>query len=221
MNNDALLLSFQLAACTALLLIVAGMPLAYALARWRFPGHLLAEAIVTLPLVLPPTVIGFYFLVFLGRDSAAGRLAEHLFGTPLVFTFSGLLLASMLYSLPFAVQPMQRAFEAVPAHMRDAADVLGASWWQRFFVIELPLAWPGVFSGLVMAFAHTLGEFGVVLMVGGNIPGQTQTASLLIYDHVQSFDEAAAHGLAAMLLVISFLSILIMLIIQRRMRHDV
>lgn len=214
----ALLLSFELAFWTALSLIIIGMPLAYVLVHCRFFGRMLLEACVTMPLVLPPTVLGFYFLVFFGHESAAGKMIEAVFGTSLVFTFSGLLVASILYSLPFAVQPMQRAFEAVPNSVRDAAIVLGAGFWKRFLRVELPLAWPGVFSALVMAFSHTLGEFGVVLMVGGNIPGETQTASLLIYDHVQSFNEAAAHGLSLVLLLISMLSILAMLAIQRRIQ---
>lgn len=158
-----------------------------------------AEAALALPLVLPPTVLGYYFIVaFAGKS---------LFGEPLVFSFTGLLIASLVVNLPFAIVPIQRAFEAIPAEIKEAAKVSGLSTWQRFRLIEFPLAWRGILSGAAMTFAHTLGEFGVVLMVGGAIPGETKTASIAIYDKVQTFDIAGAGALSIILLLISLVAI--------------
>lgn len=158
---------------------------------------------IALPLVLPPTVLGYYLLVALGGASPIGQAWSGVFGDGLVFTFEGLVLASVLINLPFAVQPMQRAFEALPPDVREAAWVSGMAPWETFRRIELPLAWPGLLSAFVLTFAHTMGEFGVVLMIGGSIPGETKTAALAIYDRVQAFDQSAAGVMAAALVAIS------------------
>jgi molybdate transport system permease protein len=163
--------------------------------------------LLALPLVLPPTVLGYYLLVALGGASPFGRFYQSVTGHALVFSFEGLLVASILFNLPFAIQPMQRGFEAIPREVRDAAACCGLSRWRRLWRIEMPLAWPGILSALVLTFAHTLGEFGVVLMVGGSIPGETKTIAISIYDRVQAFDAAAAGFMAATLLLISLIAI--------------
>ncbi len=159
---------------------------------------------MVLPLVLPPTVLGYYLLVSLGGASALGRWVHETLGVRLTFNFLGLLLASVLFNIPFLVQPVQRAFEAIPRQLGEAAAVSGLSTWQTFWRVELPLAWPGVLSAIVLTFVHTLGEFGVVLMIGGSIPGETQTIAISIYDRVQAFDLAGADRMALLLLVLSF-----------------
>jgi molybdate transport system permease protein len=195
-------------------------------ARWLAFGHFrakpLIEAMILLPLVLPPTVLGYYLLVGLAPGSALGRLLAVLAGKPLVFTFFGILLASFLVNLPFAIQPMQRAFEAIGPNVREAAWVSGLTRWETFRRIELPLAWPGVVSALALVFAHTLGEFGVILIVGGSIPGETQTLSIALYDRIQAFRNAEAAAMAATLLVGSFLAIAIVHLTARRpsRHHD-
>jgi len=203
MDWPALDLSFRLAAAATVFLAVVGVPIAYWIAfsqaRWKF----LVEAIVALPLVLPPTVLGFYLLIALSRAGMA-------------FTFSGLLVGSVVYSLPFAVQPFAAAFATVDARLVEASWSLGVSRGATFRRVVLPLSIPGIVSGLVLSFAHTLGEFGVVLMVGGNIPGATRTVSISIYDAVQSFDYRAANRTAAALIVISFVILLVTSLIQRR-----
>ena len=204
MNIEALLLSLRLAVLVAAILLVVAMPLAYWLSFTAWRGKFLIESVVALPLVLPPTVLGFYMLIVLGPRGALGRLWQSLFGHPLAFTFGGLLIASLIYSFPFAVQPLIASFEALDRRLLDAASVLGASRVRAFFRIILPLAWPGVITALVLSFAHTLGEFGVVLMVGGNLPGITRTISIDIYDRVEALDYAAAHQTALLLLLISF-----------------
>lgn len=220
MDWNALQLSVRLALWTCAVLLPLGIWLARHLAWREFRGKALAEALVALPLVLPPTVLGYYLLVVLGGASPLGQSYEALFGRPLVFTFEGLLVASVIFNLPFAVQPLQRAFEAVPHSVREAAWVSGLTPWQTFRRIELPLAWPGVVSALALVFAHTLGEFGVVLMVGGNIPGETRTAAIAIYDRVQAFDDAAAGAMSALLLVLSLIAIgLVYAMAGRRRRH--
>ena len=161
------------------------------------------------PLVLPPTVLGFYLLSAMGGNSSLGKLWTSIFGHPLAFSFEGLVVASLIFNLPFAVQPMQRAFEALPPDVREAAWVSGLSPWRTFWRIEAPLAWPGVLSALVLTFTHTLGEFGVVLMVGGSIPGETRTLALAIYDRVQAFDTEAAQMMSASLLLFSIGAIII------------
>ena len=200
----ALLLSIRLALSVSAILFVVGMPLAYWLAASSWRGKFFVEAVVALPLVLPPTVLGFYMLVAMGPRGPLGKLWQTLFGHGLAFTFSGLVLASVLYSLPFAVQPLVNSFESVDRKLLDASAVLGAGKLRTFARVILPLSIPGVITALVLSFAHTLGEFGVVLMVGGNLPGITRTASIEIYDRVQSLDYAGANRLALVLLLISF-----------------
>lgn len=209
MDFTAFAVSLKLAAATSLVLIPAAVVVARYLAFRVGRGKPLLEAAVALPLVLPPTVIGYYLLVAFGSASPLGELWNRMFGHGLAFTFEGLLVASLLINIPFAVQPMQRAFEALPADVREAAWVSGLTRWRAFWVIELPLAWPGVLSAFVLTFAHTMGEFGVVLMVGGAIPGETRTASLAIYDRVQAFDVTAAGVMSAVLLAVSVVAITI------------
>jgi molybdate transport system permease protein len=203
----ALRLSLALAAVTLAILL----PLALVAARWlaltRSRGRPWMEALTALPLVLPPTVVGYYMLVAFGARSPLGAGFERLFGAPLAFSFTGLVVASVLVNVPFAVQPMQRAFAAIPHEVREAAQCCGLTRWQSLARVELPLAWPGVLTAAVLTFAHTLGEFGVVLMVGGNIPGETKTVAIAIYDRVQAFDEAGAGAMALALLVISFATV--------------
>jgi molybdate transport system permease protein len=218
MDWNALWLTSKLALVTSCLLLATGLPLAWWLATTRWKGRIFIEAIVALPLVLPPTVIGFYVLVALGPKSPLGRWAEVLAGHPLPFSFTGLVIGSVLYSLPFAVQPITAAFRAVDVALIEAAWNAGATKSRAFFRIVIPLAWPGVLSGMVLSFAHTLGEFGVVLMVGGNIPGLTRTVSVSIYDSVQSLDYATAHFTAAVLLVISFIFLSLTYAMQRDFR---
>ena len=207
MDWPALLLSLQLAFWTMLILLPLGIWIGRKLAWSRFRGKSLVEALLALPLVLPPTVLGFYLLLALGADSPLGRAYQSLFGAQLTFSFAGLLVASVLFNLPFAIQPMQRAFEAIPREVREAARCCGLSPWRVLRRIELPLAWPGILSALVLTFAHTLGEFGVVLMVGGSIPGETRTIAIAIYDRVQAFDDQAAGVMSAVLLLISLAAI--------------
>jgi len=174
------------------------------------------EAIVALPLVLPPTVLGYYLLVAFGAASPVGRLWTAVTGHGLAFTFAGILVASVVVNLPFAVQPMQRALEALPPDVREAAWVSGLSPWRTFWRVELPLAWPGVLSAMVLTFAHTMGEFGVVLMVGGNIEGVTRTASMAIYDRSQTLDTNSAGPMAALLLAVSLVAIILVNVVTRR-----
>ncbi|WP_334163608.1 molybdate ABC transporter permease subunit [Phenylobacterium sp.] len=209
MDWEAFRVSLKLAGWTAAILLPLGLVLARTLAFRRVPAKGLWEALVAAPLVLPPTVLGFYLLTAFGANSGLGQAWTEMFGRPLAFSFAGLLAASVVFNLPFAVQPMQRAFEALPTDVRQAAWVSGLSPWRTFWRIELPLAWPGVLSGLALTFAHTLGEFGVVLMVGGSIPGETRTLSLSIYDRVQAFDHAAAGTMSAALLAFSVVTIAI------------
>ncbi len=207
MDYQALLLSLELAAWTVLILVPIGVFVGRLLAWRRFHGKALVEAALALPLVLPPTVLGYYLLVGLGAASPIGGLYERLTGSTLVFTFAGLLIASVIFNLPFAIQPMQRAFEGVSREVRDAAACCGLSRWRTLWRIELPLAWPGILTAVVITFAHTLGEFGVVLMVGGNIPGETRTIAVSIYDRVQAFDDHGAAVMSATLLVVCLAAI--------------
>ena len=218
MDWPALSLSARLAFWTCLILIPGALLVARALAWRRFSGRGFVEALLALPLVLPPTVLGYYLLVAFGTGSPVGRAFEALLGHPLVFSFEGLLLASLIFNVPFAVQPLQRAFEAIPLSVREAAWCSGLSTWTTFWRIELPLAWPGLVSALALTFAHTLGEFGVVLMVGGNIPGETQTLAIAIYDRVQAFDNSAAAVMSALLLGLSFLAIGVVFMLSSRGR---
>ncbi|MBI5070156.1 MAG: molybdate ABC transporter permease subunit [Deltaproteobacteria bacterium] len=216
MDPSALLLSAELAALTTVVLLAVGLPLAWWLVQSRFPGKFLVEAVVALPLVLPPTVLGFYLLTGLGPHSAAGRLFTAVAGHPFPFSFEGLLLASVLYSLPFAVQPFAGALAGVDRRLVEASHTLGVSPLATFFRVTLPLAWPGVLAGAVLTFAHTLGEFGVVLMVGGNIPGRTRTLAVAIFDHVEALEYGAAHRTAALLLAVSFAVLALVYALQRR-----
>lgn len=209
MDWPAIVLSFKLALATLAVLLPLALLAARALARWQSAARSWVEGLLALPLVLPPTVIGFYLLVAMGGHSPLGRWFEAATGHTLAFSFSGLVVASVVFNIPFAVQPMQRAFEAIETEVLESAKCCGLSPWQGFFRIEMPLAWPGMLSAAVMTFAHTLGEFGVVLMVGGNIVGETQTVAIAIYDRVQSFDHGAAGAMSLALLLISLVTIAI------------
>ncbi|HXA00069.1 MAG TPA: molybdate ABC transporter permease subunit [Candidatus Dormibacteraeota bacterium] len=211
-----LFLSFQLAFLVTVILLVFATPLAYWLAFSRWRAKFLIEAVVALPLVLPPTVLGFYLLIALGPRGPLGKLWLALFGHTLAFTFTGLVIASVLYSLPFCVQPLVASFERLDPKLLDASRVLGADSWRTFRKIILPLSLPGVITAIVLTFAHTLGEFGVVLMVGGNLPGITRTVSIAIYDRVQSIEYAAANQLALTLLAISFILLALVYGLNRR-----
>ncbi|MEQ1795211.1 MAG: molybdate ABC transporter permease subunit [Nitrospira sp.] len=216
MNWIAIWVTFKLASLTAGALLVIGLPIAYWLAystwRWKF----VVESIVALPLVLPPTVLGFYILVAIGPRSPIGQFYTDLIGHPLPFTFEGLLLASILYSLPFAVQPFSTAFEQVDRKLIEASWTLGLSKVKTFFKLILPLSTAGLITGAVLSFAHTLGEFGVVLMVGGNIEGVTRTVSIDIYDEVQALNYAGAAKTAAFLLAISYVVLLLVYAMNRK-----
>ncbi len=216
MDWGAARVSLWLAGLTALTLLPASLWISRWLATSTSRSRPVIEAALLLPLLLPPTVIGFYLLTSVGGASAIGAwLAKH-FGLHLVFTFEGLLFASWLINLPFMVQPLQRAFAAIPRSVREAAWVSGLSTWRTFWRIELPLAWPGVLAGAALTFAHTLGEFGVVLMVGGNIAGQTRTMSIAIYDRVQAFDNAAAQQMSLVLVGLSLAALALVFALGRR-----
>lgn len=216
MDWTALWLSLRLAAITVLFLLPIGIALGRVLAYRDFAGKGMVEALVALPLVLPPTVFGYYLLVAFGAASPLGQLWESLFGSQLVFTFEGLLLASIIFNLPFAIQPMQRSFEAIQPEVREAAACCGMPPWQALARVELPLAWPGILTAMVLSFAHTLGEFGIVLMVGGSIPGETKTIAISIYDRVQAFDDIAAGQMSALLLALSLVVIALTFAFSRR-----
>ena len=221
MDWSALILSLKLAACTVLVLLPLGVLAARQLAWRPIRGKGLLEALVALPLVVPPTVLGYYLLTTFDRNAPVGWLYALIFNAPLAFSFTGLLLASVIFNLPFTIQPMQRAFEALPAYVREAAWCSGLSRWRTFWRIELPLAWPGILTAVVLTFAHTMGEFGVVLMVGGNIPDETKTMSIAIYERVQVFDDRGAAIMSAMLLAVSFTTIGIVYLINERFRRRV
>ncbi|MAF84549.1 MAG: molybdate ABC transporter permease subunit [Gammaproteobacteria bacterium] len=209
-------LSVQLAAVTTLVLILIGTPLAWWLAGTASRAKSVIEATVALPIVLPPTVMGFYLLILLGPYGAIGQWWVELTGETLTFSFSGLVIASCFYSLPFAVQPLQNAFEALDRRNLEAAWTLGASRLDAFFTVAVPQSARGFLNAMVLAFAHTLGEFGVVLMVGGNIPGETRVISIAIYDQVESLNYTNAHQLSAILLTFAFSALLLMYVINRR-----
>ena len=216
MNWTAIALTLKLATLTALILVVVGLPIAYWLSFSRWRWKFLVESVVALPLVLPPTVLGFYILVAIGPHSPFGRLYTNLVGHPLPFTFEGLLFASILYSLPFAVQPFATAFDQVDRRLIEASWTLGVSRVKTFFKLIIPLSVAGVVTGLVLSFAHTLGEFGVVLMVGGNIEGETRTVSIDIYDEVQALNYVGAAKTALFLLVISYSVLLAVYAMNRK-----
>lgn len=212
----ALLITLKLAAITTLILLLIGTPLAWWLARsqWRF--KFLIETVIALPLVLPPTVLGFYLLIMLGPNGPIGELSEALGGRPLAFTFTGLVIGSVFYSLPFVVQPLQNVFTAIGDNVMEQAATLRASPLDRFFNVMVPIARPGFLTAAVLGFAHTIGEFGVVLMIGGNIPGETKVVSIAIYDHVESLEYAQAHILSGGLLLLSFLMLMAVYGLNRR-----
>lgn len=216
MDVTAVGLTLKLAACTTAVLVVIGLPLAYWLAtstrRWRFA----VDAAVALPLLLPPTVLGYYLLVGMGPNSMLGQWYESLAGRSLPFSFLGILIGSVIYNLPFAVRPFTAAFASVDRRLIEASWCLGVSRAATFRRITIPLCWPGILTGMVLAFAHTVGEFGVVLMVGGNIPGVTRTISVAIYDDVQALNYASAAQSAAVLLVFAFAALSLTYALSRR-----
>jgi len=216
MNWEAFATTLRLATVTSLILLIISLPLSYwvAFSKWRF--KFLVEAVVALPLVLPPTVLGFYVLMAMGPKSPFGRLYERLAGHGLPFTFEGLVIASVLYSLPFSVQPMAAAFGSVDRKYIEASWMLGVSNLGTFFRVIIPQSWAGVITGLVLSFAHTVGEFGVVLMVGGDIPGVTRTLSIDIYDQVQSLNYSSAALTSVVLLIISFVILSIVYGLNRK-----
>lgn len=214
----AICLTLRLAFTATLLLLIIGTPLAWWLARSSSPFQTAVSAVISLPLVLPPTVLGFYLLILLGPDGTLGKLTEAIGLGTLPFTFSGLVVASLLYSLPFVVQPLQSAFESVDRGLLEAAATLRASPLDRFFTVALPLARSGFLTASILGFAHTIGEFGVVLMIGGNIPEKTRVLSIAIYDHVEALQYGAAHRLAAGMLMFSFLALLGVQLLNRRFR---
>lgn len=210
MDLSAISVTLRLAAVTTALLILVGTPLAWWLARTRSSWRTPVAALVALPLVLPPTVLGFYLLVTLGPKGWIGEWTQAMGLGTLPFSFGGLVIGSVLYSLPFAVQPLQHAFEAMGERPMEVAATLRASPWDAFFSVAVPLAKPGFVTATVLSFAHTVGEFGVVLMLGGNIPGITRTVSVQIYDHVEAAEYAQAHALAALMVAFSFLVLLLL-----------
>lgn len=216
MDWTALRLSLELAAWTVAILLPVSIFAGRFLAVRRFRGKGLVEALVMLPLVLPPTVFGFYLLLAFGKGSVLGDIWHGIFGQPLVFSFAGLVLASVIFNLPFAIQPAQRGFEAIAPELREAAACSGMSPWTALWKVDLPLAWPGVVTAMVLTFAHTLGEFGIVLMVGGSIPGETRTIAIAIYDRVQAFDDPSAAVMSAALVAISLATLAVTFALSAR-----
>jgi molybdate transport system permease protein len=216
MDWQAFWLTIRLAFLVTAVLLLAGLPLAYWIAYSRWRWKFLVEAVVAMPIVLPPTVLGFYVLLALGSRSPLGRWWQSLTGHTLAFTFAGLVIGSIIYSLPFAVQPFAEAFSLIDPKLMAASAILGASKRRTFLRVVLPLSVPGLVTGMALSFAHTLGEFGVVLMVGGNIPGVTRTVSIDIYDRVQAFDYAGANQTALVLLAISFASLCVVYGVNRK-----
>lgn len=210
-------LTLELAAVTTVVLLVAGTPVAWWLARSRARWKEAVATLVAMPLVLPPTVLGFYLLILLGPDGPGGWIAGLFGGRSLAFTFEGLVIGSVIYSMPFVVQPIRNAFEAIGDDRLEVAATLRASPWDAFWSVAVPLARPGFLTGAVLGFAHTVGEFGVVLMIGGNIPGETRVLSVAIYDYVETLQWTQAHILAGGMLVFSFAVILAVLLIEKRM----
>ena len=212
----ALFVTLKLASISTIVLIVIGTPIAWWLSHSHWRYKYFVEAIIALPLILPPTVLGFYLLVSLGPNGPIGGLSSAMGGESLAFTFTGLVIGSVVYSMPFVIQPLQNAFSAIGQRPLEVAATLGASPIDRFFSIALPMARPGFITASVLGFAHTLGEFGVVLMIGGNIPGSTQVVSISIYDHVEALEYGQAHALSASLLLFSFFLLLIVYGANRR-----
>ena len=212
----ALWVTLKLASISTLILIVIGTPVAWWLARSRWRYKAVVEAVIALPLILPPTVLGFYLLLALGPDGPIGKIVDFFGGSPLAFSFSGLVIGSVFYSLPFVVQPIQNGFSSLGQRPLEVAATLGASPIDQFFTVAIPMAKSSFITAGVLGFAHTLGEFGVVLMIGGNIPGSTQVASIAIYDHVETLEYAQAHTLAGCLLLLSFVMLLVVYGANRR-----
>jgi molybdate transport system permease protein len=212
---SAVRLTVELAACSTVLLLLMGTPVAWWLARTRSRLKPVAAALVAMPLVLPPTVIGFYLLLLMGPQGPVGQLTQALGLGRLPFTFAGLVVGSVIYSLPFVVQPLQQAFEAISERAFEAAATLRAGPWDRFFTIALPLARPGFVTASVLGFAHTVGEFGVVLMIGGNIPDKTRVLSVALYDHVEATEFAQAHRLAAGMVVFALVVLVTLYLVNR------
>ena len=215
---SALWVTLKLASLTTLILLLLGTPLAWWLAHTRWRYKFVLEAVIALPLILPPTVLGFYLLLLLGAQGPIGGLMQSLGGRPLAFSFGGLVVGSMIYSMPFVVQPLQNAFHAIGRRPLEVAATLRASPLDRFFSIVIPLARPGFVTAAVLGFAHTVGEFGVVLMIGGNIPGETQVLSIAIYDHVEALEYGRAHWLSGGLLLLSFVLLVGVYASNRRLR---
>ncbi|AJQ93070.1 molybdate ABC transporter permease subunit [Gynuella sunshinyii] len=215
---EPIYLTIKLASIVTLILMVIGTAIAWWLARSQVWWKEVIGATVSLPLVLPPTVLGFYLLLLMGPEGPVGRVVKEVFGHSLPFTFGGLVIGSVIYSLPFVVQPIRNAFEAMGDRPLEVAATLRASPWDSFFSVALPLARPGLLTGAILGFAHTVGEFGVVLMIGGNIPGETKVLSIAIYDYVETLEWQKAHWLAAGMLVFSFLVILSMMLVEKRLR---
>jgi molybdate transport system permease protein len=219
MQFSPIFITLQLAVATTLILLIIGVPLSWWLARTHSRFKAPVAALVAMPLVLPPTVLGFYLLILLGPQGPVGQMMLALGLETLPFTFAGLVVASVLYSLPFMVQPLQAAFETVSKGLWEAAATLRASPLDRFFSVVLPLSRAGLISAMVLTFAHTIGEFGVVLMIGGNIPGQTKVLSTAVYDHVEAMEYSQAHELAAGLLLFSFLIMLLLYAVNQRLQR--
>lgn len=220
-DGQPFILTLQLAFATTVILLITGIPLAAFLAFTRFRFKAVLEAVVGLPLVLPPSVLGFYLLFFLSPTSTLGSWLYAWFNVRLLFTFPGLVVASVIYSLPFMVQPVQAGLQSLPVSLRHASYTLGKSRWQTFTQILLPNIKPSLLTGVVLSFAHTIGEFGLVLMIGGNIRGKTQTASIAIYDEVESLNYATAHVYAAILLFFSFAILLLVYSIRKKLQGSI
>ena len=213
---SALFVTFKLASVSTVILLLIGTPIAWWLSQTRFKFKVVFEAIIALPLVLPPTVLGFYLLITLGSNGPVGKLLESLGGSSIAFTFSGLVVGSVIYSIPFVVQPLQNSFSGIGRRPLEVAATLGASPLDRFFTVAVPLARSGFMTAAVLGFAHTVGEFGVVLMIGGNIPGETGVLSIAIYDHVEAMEYGQAHWLSGGLLILSFIMLLFVYLFNRR-----
>lgn len=219
MDWTALWLTLRLATLTTLILFVACLPLASWLAVSKWRGRFAIEALVSLPLVLPPTVLGFYLLILFGPQTILGRTVKSVLGEQLPFTFTGILIGSVLFNLPFTLRPFEAAFATVDRKLPEAAWCLGVSRLETFRRVTLPLCWPGILAGMILTFAHSIGEFGVVLMIGGNIPGKTRTLSVAIYDDVQALDYHSAGQTASLLLLFSFCILCLAQWLGRRERH--
>ena len=215
LDISAIIVTIKLASLSTAILILIGTPLAWWLSQTRFKFKVIIEALIALPLILPPTVLGFYLLLTLGPNGPIGRFLESLGGSSIAFTFSGLVVGSVIYSLPFVVQPLQNSFSSVGRQSMEVAATLGASKIDRFLTVAVPLARSGFITAAVLGFAHTIGEFGVVLMIGGNIPGETGVLSIAIYDHVETMEYGKAHWLSAGLLIMSFLMLIFVYVFNR------